>query len=40
MIVIIFQKKSYRGKRTILRPKMVHRHNSGSAVKIFLDFAQ
>ena len=27
-------------KWTILGPKMVHPHNSGSAVRIFLNFAQ
>ena len=32
IIVIIFQKK-IGGKWTIFGPKMVHRHNSGSAVK-------
>ena len=28
------------GKWTILGSKMVHPHNSGSAVRIFLNFAQ
>ena len=35
MILIIFQKKDW-GKWTILGPKMVHSHNSGSAVRSFL----
>ena len=32
------EKKSYLGKWAILAPKMVHPHNSGSAVRIFLKF--
>ena len=28
------------GKWTVLGPKMAHPHNSGSAVRIFLNFAQ
>ena len=36
MILIIFFKKVFVwGKWTILGPKMVHPHNSGSAVRIF-----
>ena len=37
MIVIVFQKVIW-GKWTILVPKIVHCHNSGSAVRIFLNF--
>ena len=40
MIVIIFKKKIVWGKWTIWGPKTMHRHNSGSAVRIFLNFAQ
>ena len=40
MILIIFKKKFIWGKWTILGPKMVQPHNSESAVKNFLNFAQ
>ena len=40
MILIIFKKKFWGGKCTILGPEMVHRHNSGSAARISLHFAQ
>ena len=40
VILIIFQKKRVWGKWTILDPKMVHPYNSGSVVRIFLNFAQ
>ena len=37
----VFWKKNYHlGKWAILGPKIVHPHNSGSAVRIFLNFAQ
>ena len=39
MIVINFQKKFVWDKWAILDPKKVHRHNSGSAVRISLNFA-
>ena len=32
------EKKSYLGKWAILAPKMVHPHNSGSAVRFFSKF--
>ena len=35
-----FQKKNVWGKWNILGPKMVHHHNSGSAARISLNFAQ
>ena len=38
MILIIFKKKIVQGKRTILGPKMLHPHNSESAVRIFQIF--
>ena len=38
MMSIIFQKKFVWGKWTFLGPKMAHPHNSGSAVRIFLNF--
>ena len=40
MMLIIFQKKIVWGEWIILGPEMVHPHNSGSAVRIFLNFAQ
>ena len=40
MILIIFQKKFLWSKWTISGPKMVYPHYSGSAVRIFLKFAQ
>ena len=41
MILIIFQKKvGGGGQMTILDQKMTHPHNSGSAVRMFLNFAQ
>ena len=39
MIWIIFQKKILGRQIDILGPKMAHPHNSGSAVRIFLNFA-
>ena len=40
LILINFQKKKFvSGKWIILGPKMVHRRNSGSTVRIFLNFA-
>ena len=39
MILIIFQKENW-GKWTVLGPKMVHPHKSGSGVRLFLNFAQ
>ena len=40
VILIIFSKKIVWGKKIILGPKMAHPHNSGPAVRIFLNFAQ
>ena len=41
MILLIFQKHFLGGdKWTILGPKMAHPNNSGSAVRIFLNFAR
>ena len=40
VILIIFQKKIVWGKWTILGPKMGHPYNSGSDVRIFLNFVQ
>ena len=40
MVLIIFQKKIDWGKWTILDRKMVHPHNSGSTLKIFLKFCR
>ena len=37
MILTIFKKKFVWGKWTILNPKMLHRHNSGSTARIFLN---
>ena len=37
--LIIFQQKFVWGKWTILGPKIVHSHNSGSSVRTFLNFA-
>ena len=39
VILIIFQKKIVWHKLTILGPKMMHPHNSGSAVRISLNLA-
>ena len=40
IILIIYQKKIVSGKWTILGPKNGASHNSASAVRIFLNFAQ
>ena len=40
VILVIIEKKFVRGKWTILGPNMAHLHNSASAVRIFLNFAQ
>ena len=39
-MIIIFQNEFVWGKWTILGPKLVHPHNSGSAVRIFKNFSQ
>ena len=39
IIIMIFLKKCFfGGKSTILDPKMVHHHNSGLALSVFLNF--
>ena len=38
MILIVFHKNVLGGKWTILGPKILHPHNSGSVVRIFLNF--
>ena len=40
VILIIFKTKFVWGKWTIVGLKMAHPHNSGSAVRIFLNFTQ
>ena len=36
MVLIIFHKKFCLGKMDHFEPKMVHPHNSGSAIRIFI----
>ena len=39
LINLFSEKNSHLGKWAILGPKMVHPHNSGSAVRIFFKFS-
>ena len=39
-MILIFQKKNCLGQMDHFGPRMAHPHNSGSAVRIFLNFAQ